>query len=350
MTDKIAPSKNVLENINAAFDAFNARMAAILECKKEAMARELTRLRANGEQAGTLGNDNIEEAKAKIEDSRRKRIDAAGKAMRQGKSAPKLGVIKRTRGIFDKDGKSYGIFDKDGKSYGIYEEENLNEESLDDLVKQYNFHHAAAKRDKEAGRSSEYNTSKRDYAKKKMDHYYPGHKAKLAEDACCDECEEDLAEAISPVGKSYHKKERFTKHTDKDDEQELRVYHHSDGSVYGETDKFDFHAKNKDEAHAKAKKMGYVKEGIELTEARRLIVKVNAKGKRRRKILCGKGKKLVGSTCKPIAGKEKQRIRLAQRKRLRTIKRKGSGAKIRAQRLRQRALMKRKSMGLRRKR
>ena len=79
---------------------------------------------------------------------------------------------------------------------------------------------------------------------------------------------------------------------------------------------------------------------------RRVVIKVNAKGKRRRKIVCGKGKKLVGTACKPISGKEKMIKRLAVRKAKRTLKRKGSGARLRAQRLRKRALQKRKSMGL----
>lgn len=88
---------------------------------------------------------------------------------------------------------------------------------------------------------------------------------------------------------------------------------------------------------------------IVIGEARRIIIKVNNRGKRRRKILCGKGKKLVGKTCRPIVGREKMVIKLAQRKRKRTIKRKGAGFRIRANRLRKRALMKRKSMGLQRK-
>lgn len=92
-----------------------------------------------------------------------------------------------------------------------------------------------------------------------------------------------------------------------------------------------------------------VVEEADLDEARRIIIKVNNRGKRRRKILCGKGKKLVGKTCRPIVGREKMVIKLAQRKRKRTIKRKGAGFRIRANRLRKRALMKRKSMGLQRK-
>jgi hypothetical protein len=83
-----------------------------------------------------------------------------------------------------------------------------------------------------------------------------------------------------------------------------------------------------------------------LEEKRRIVIKVNSKGRRRRKIMCGKGKKLVGSTCKPISGKDKQVKRIAVRKMKRTLKRKGQGAKKRALRLRKRALTKRHSMGL----
>lgn len=96
-----------------------------------------------------------------------------------------------------------------------------------------------------------------------------------------------------------------------------------------------------------AKNNGLFEEAAkQLEEKRRIVIKINNKGKRRRKVMCGKGKKLVGSTCKPITGKEKQVKRVAVRKMKRTIKRKGVGAKKRALRLRKRALTKRHSMGL----
>ncbi len=87
-----------------------------------------------------------------------------------------------------------------------------------------------------------------------------------------------------------------------------------------------------------------------LNEGRKIVIRVNSKGKRTRKVICGKGmvsKRVNGSVrCIRMSGVQKLRKRLAQRKRLRTLKRKGAGAQRRLNIKRQRAMRRRKSMGL----
>ena len=79
---------------------------------------------------------------------------------------------------------------------------------------------------------------------------------------------------------------------------------------------------------------------MSLEEGRKVKIKVNAKGKRRRKVVCGKGKRFDGTKCVAQKAGEK----LAKRKK--TLKSKGAGAQKRASRLRLKALKKRKGMGL----
>lgn len=87
---------------------------------------------------------------------------------------------------------------------------------------------------------------------------------------------------------------------------------------------------------------------------RRIVIRVNSKGKRTRKIICGKGmitKKVNGSVrCIRMTGAAKMRKRMGQRKRLRTLKRKGAGFQRRLNIKRQRAMRRRKAMGLKPKR
>lgn len=90
-----------------------------------------------------------------------------------------------------------------------------------------------------------------------------------------------------------------------------------------------------------------ITESVYLQEAK-LIVKVNSKGKKRRRVKCRRGHKLnsKGTACVPIAGKEKASKRVSIRKAVRTKKAKGSGFQNRVNRRRAKAVKKRKSMGL----
>lgn len=77
-------------------------------------------------------------------------------------------------------------------------------------------------------------------------------------------------------------------------------------------------------------------------------IKVNAKGKRRRKLICKKGFKVSpnGRSCVRISASEKLKRKIGMRKALRTKKGKGAALNKRMQIKRRRALQKRNSMGL----
>jgi len=81
--------------------------------------------------------------------------------------------------------------------------------------------------------------------------------------------------------------------------------------------------------------------GIEVITERKTVVKVNAKGQRRRKVVCGTGKRFDGSRCVAMNAKQKLNIRKGKIKAKRTNKAKGSGAKRRTAMLRKKALKKR---------
>lgn len=83
-----------------------------------------------------------------------------------------------------------------------------------------------------------------------------------------------------------------------------------------------------------------------LDEVKRRI-KINAKGKRRIKMQCKKGFKFDGKKCVKISGSELVTKRRAIRKSVRTKRAKGSGFQKRVARLRNRAIKKRKGMGVR---
>ena len=80
----------------------------------------------------------------------------------------------------------------------------------------------------------------------------------------------------------------------------------------------------------------------------RLIVKVNARGEKRRRIKCNKGMKLnpTGTACVPITGSEKNSKRIAARQMVRTKRAAGDALKRRTNRKRLKALKKRKQLGL----
>lgn len=84
----------------------------------------------------------------------------------------------------------------------------------------------------------------------------------------------------------------------------------------------------------------------DLQEIKRRI-KINSKGKRRIKMQCKKGFKFDGKKCVKISGSELTRKRRAIRKSVRTKRSKGSGYQKRIARLRNRAVRKRKAMGVR---
>lgn len=95
----------------------------------------------------------------------------------------------------------------------------------------------------------------------------------------------------------------------------------------------------------KYEKLGFKLQESTLTERRR-IVKVNARGQRRIKIKCKPGYKYAGGKCVKITGSEKTKKRRSIKKAVRTKRQKGAGFQRRVQRLRKRAMKKRKSMGL----
>lgn len=82
-----------------------------------------------------------------------------------------------------------------------------------------------------------------------------------------------------------------------------------------------------------------------LTEAK-VITKINSKGQRRKKLLCGKGKKLVNGACVAITGSEKVSKKLGAIKMKKTKKALGASAKQRTVRLAKKAKLKRKQQGL----
>jgi hypothetical protein len=90
--------------------------------------------------------------------------------------------------------------------------------------------------------------------------------------------------------------------------------------------------------------------GLDVTEylEEKFRIKVNAKGKRRRKLICRKGYKVGngGRSCIRINAKEKVHRKRGMRKALRTKKGHGAGGLRRALIKRSRALRKRHSMGL----
>lgn len=82
----------------------------------------------------------------------------------------------------------------------------------------------------------------------------------------------------------------------------------------------------------------------DLNEAKR-VVKIDSKGGRRIKKMCGKGFKLVGNKCVKQSGTDKTTMRKSQKKRGKTLKAKGSIVKLRTRRFKK-AIKKRKARGL----
>lgn len=85
---------------------------------------------------------------------------------------------------------------------------------------------------------------------------------------------------------------------------------------------------------------------LSISEGRKVVIKVNSKGQRRRKIVCGKGKKLKDGKCVIQTSSEKLAKKKGLKKAQRTKKAAGAGAQRRASKKRAKALKKRKSQGL----
>lgn len=81
-------------------------------------------------------------------------------------------------------------------------------------------------------------------------------------------------------------------------------------------------------------------------EERKIIIKVNSKGRRRRKVQCPPGRVFKGGKCVTPTGKERLGKKLATKRMNRTKKAKGAGFKKRVNFRRQKAMKRRKSMGL----
>lgn len=123
----------------------------------------------------------------------------------------------------------------------------------------------------------------------------------------------------------------------------------SDGGDEQEDDDYDIDESDVDESKVQYELIIYtyntsVEETIEEVKRR---IKVNAKGKRRIKMQCKKGFKFDGKKCVKIAGSDLVTKRKAIRKAVRTKRAKGSGFQKRIARLRNRAIKKRNSMGIR---
>jgi len=87
--------------------------------------------------------------------------------------------------------------------------------------------------------------------------------------------------------------------------------------------------------------MELVSDSEEIVTERKTVVKVNHKGKRRRKVVCGKGKKWDGKRCVAMSGSQKLAIKKGRIKAKRTNKAKGTGKKRRTAMLRKRAMKRR---------
>lgn len=76
--------------------------------------------------------------------------------------------------------------------------------------------------------------------------------------------------------------------------------------------------------------------------------RVHSDATKQRKLKCRPGYKpnAAGTACVPISGKEKQRMRVSTRKRLRTVKAKGPALQKKANRRRKKAMRFRKNFGL----
>lgn len=77
-------------------------------------------------------------------------------------------------------------------------------------------------------------------------------------------------------------------------------------------------------------------------------IKVNFKGKKRRKLQCPKGMKVnaAGTACVPMSSSQKNHMRLGKRKMVRTVRAGGANLQRKKMRKTKRALRFRKTMGL----
>lgn len=79
---------------------------------------------------------------------------------------------------------------------------------------------------------------------------------------------------------------------------------------------------------------------------RKIVIKVNSKGQRKKKLVCGPGKKSKDGKCVVQKSKEKIARKKGLKKAVRSKKAGGAGALRKANKKRQKALKKRKSQGL----
>lgn len=84
----------------------------------------------------------------------------------------------------------------------------------------------------------------------------------------------------------------------------------------------------------------------EVNEAAKTVVKVNSKGERRRKMVCGAGKKLVNGVCVLITGSEKLNMKKGALKAKKTKKNLGAGYALKVQKKQNKAMKKRQQQGL----
>lgn len=88
-------------------------------------------------------------------------------------------------------------------------------------------------------------------------------------------------------------------------------------------------------------------DGESLIVEKKTVIKVNSKGKRRRKVVCGKGKKWDGTKCVLMSAGQKLKIKKGKIKARRTQKTKGASKKRRTRILKTKAMKRRRQQGLR---
>lgn len=94
----------------------------------------------------------------------------------------------------------------------------------------------------------------------------------------------------------------------------------------------------------------FADQSSELITERRIKIRINSRGKRTKRITCPPGRILKNvngiKTCTTPTGRQKLAKRMAIRKAQRTLRAKGSGFKKRANFKRQRAIKRRRQMGI----
>ncbi len=179
-------------------------------------------------------------------------------------------------------------------------------------------------------------------------------KSVIAE-SCCDDCDKK-DETDTDLNENF--KSQVKKMSDKDLVKNLKKYRDKDEKKYDAIiDEMDFRgvAESVEDMidvflNADTGEEYYIELCEETLQERKIIIRVNSKGQRTRKIKCPPGKVLKSmngkKVCAQPTGSERLSKKLSIKQANRTKKAKGTGFKKRTNFKRQRALKKRKGMGL----